>query len=199
MNIDTHTEKQLERDLDEVSQAWTAREKTEPPALVDQAVMNRARRALEGNGKPARKRFRLRWLGALATASVVVLALTLVVEQVDKAPLPVSAEQDGLRLDRDTNGAERQMKRMEAAAPAAAREAPVNQNLQAESMRTETEQEFRDSAESDETAAGLAPEPEAWIQRLLEMKRLNDENLAAELAAFRAAYPDYPLPPGLEK
>jgi hypothetical protein len=91
------------------------------------------------------------------------------------------------------------MKQMDAAAPAAAREAPASRTLRAESAVSKKEPEFRDSAKSEEAASDLVPEPEAWIQRMLAMKNRNDESLAAELAAFRAAYPDYPLPPALEK
>jgi hypothetical protein len=43
------------------------------------------------------------------------------------------------------------------------------------------------------------PEAEAWIERLmLLLETRQDEKLVSELAAFREAFPDYPLPPELE-
>ena len=44
------------------------------------------------------------------------------------------------------------------------------------------------------------PDPEEWIQRLLLLNQSQlYEKLEEELAAFRMAYPDYPLPPELEE
>ena len=44
------------------------------------------------------------------------------------------------------------------------------------------------------------PDPEEWIQRLLLLNQSQlYEKLEQELAAFRVAYPDYPLPPELEE
>mgnify|MGYP000157702025 CR=1 FL=1 len=44
------------------------------------------------------------------------------------------------------------------------------------------------------------PDPEEWIQRLLLLKQSQlYEKLEEELAAFRVAYPDHPLPPELEE
>jgi hypothetical protein len=56
------------------------------------------------------------------------------------------------------------------------------------------------SAPADmEKEADPIPEAEAWIERLqLLLDTQQDEKLVQELAAFRLAYPDYPLPAGLE-
>ena len=57
--------------------AWTKLEQTEPPDMLDQAILNAARRDLEQRTR----RVRRRWLGALTTAAVVVLALAITVQQ----------------------------------------------------------------------------------------------------------------------
>ena len=89
-------ESKLEQELAEVHAEWRSMAQAEPPDLVDQAVLNAARRDLE----PARKRRPLRWLGGFATAAVVVLALTLVVEQEPQRPdLPAATEKSRPRAD----------------------------------------------------------------------------------------------------
>ena len=43
------------------------------------------------------------------------------------------------------------------------------------------------------------PEADAWIERLLLLRETRQgEKLVEELAAFREAFPDYPLPPELK-
>jgi hypothetical protein len=85
----------IEQDLEVVRQAWAGLEPSEPPELLDQAVLNTARRELEGNAK----RRSLGWLGAFATAAVVVLALAIVVQQHDQAPVPPVLKSDGFKLE----------------------------------------------------------------------------------------------------
>jgi hypothetical protein len=54
-----------------------------------------------------------------------------------------------------------------------------------------------------ESTAGkeaLALPPERWIERLRRLRAEGDETaFRQQLAEFRAHYPDYPLPPDLEK
>jgi hypothetical protein len=54
-----------------------------------------------------------------------------------------------------------------------------------------------------ESAAGKeapALPPERWIERLRQLRAEGDETaFRQQLAEFRAHYPDYPLPPDLEK
>ena len=70
-------EQEFEQDLETVQAKWSRMEQAEPPELLDQAVLNAARRDLE----PGRKRRPMRWLGGFATAAVVVLAITVTLEQ----------------------------------------------------------------------------------------------------------------------
>jgi hypothetical protein len=92
------SEQLLEQDLEALRSVWAGSESTEPPELVDRAILNTARRAIEN--RPGR-RFgsrRLRWVGAFATATIVVLALSIVVQQ--EPALPPETEANGLRLEK---------------------------------------------------------------------------------------------------
>jgi len=86
-------EQELEvADLATIQGAYSRLEATEPPALLDQVVLNTARRELASG-----RRKSLRWIGAFATASVLVLALTIVVQQ-DPAPMK-TGRTNGAKLD----------------------------------------------------------------------------------------------------
>ncbi len=81
-----------ERGLESVRSTLSAMESVEPPDLLDQAVLNTARRELA-----ASRRKPMRWVGAFATAAVVVLALSIVVQQEQKIPEPYRG--NGIKLD----------------------------------------------------------------------------------------------------
>lgn len=215
----------FEQELAELRAAWRGMEQAEPPDLVDQAVLNAARREFE----PARKSRPLRWLGGFATAAVVVLALTLVVEQETRRPdVPAGVEKSRLqeaapakRAEPTTDPANLQAPLPPAEPRAVAREArrdaprlkAAGENAVAGKAEAGTAQRFEppaaaappvvDAVEAEAFAdealeEGLRPDPEIWIEQLLELeaKGATDE-LEAGIAAFRAAYPDYPLPPEL--
>ena len=81
-----------ERDLKAIQASYSRLEADEPPDLLDQAILNTARRELASS-----RRKPLRWIGAFATASVFVLALTLVVQQ---QPEPIEPGMpNGVKLD----------------------------------------------------------------------------------------------------
>lgn len=73
----------------------------EPPALLDQAVLNLARReAAAGHGK---RRTAYRWIGALSTVSLLVLTLSLVTQQErGTPPYPGAPSRDDPELERST-------------------------------------------------------------------------------------------------
>jgi hypothetical protein len=81
-----------EQDLESVRSALPGLESVEPPDLLDQAVLNTARRELA-----ASRRKPMRWVGAFATAAVVVLALSIVLQQDQKIPEPYRG--NGIKLD----------------------------------------------------------------------------------------------------
>jgi len=75
-----------EEDLRKVEAAWRATAREEPPELLDLAVLNRARAALEA---PRRAwSFNLTWVHGLATAGVAVLALSLFLQLREQQPGP---------------------------------------------------------------------------------------------------------------
>ncbi len=87
-------DKTLAGDLEALARAYRRTEPAEPPDLLDQAVLNSARRAAEE--KPRRPQFS--WVHGLSTAAVVVLAIALYHFQqpapgpLKRAPAPPSAE-----------------------------------------------------------------------------------------------------------
>ena len=212
---------EFDQDLEAIRSAWPPMEQREPPELVDQAVLNKARRELGGRRRP------LRWLGAFATASVIILTLTIVIQQ-DPAPPVVMDETDGLKLERPTPEESRE-KADDAsalrappatAAPAASRAMRVtaeeesgfsDRDREAESMAlSEQALEMNATAAKEPPEAGAATglekksrvdgilPAEDWIERLLQLRASGQaDRLSEELAAFREAYPDHPLPPEL--
>lgn len=162
---------EFEQDLEAVRSAWSGLEKTEPPDLLNQAVLNTARRELE-----ARRRHRpLRWLGGFATATVIVVALTIVIQQDEQRTTPALEKTNGFMLDED---------------------APVARKKE---MKRSVAEEMSDSLAQPAREADGVPEADAWIERLLLLlETRQDEKLVEELAAFREAFPDYPLPPELK-
>ena len=81
-----------EKDLAAIENAYSGFEAVEPPELSDLAVLNAARRELSN-----KKRKPLRWVGAFATASVMVIALSLVIQQ---KPEPAQLERpNGIKTD----------------------------------------------------------------------------------------------------
>ncbi|HSM68501.1 MAG TPA: hypothetical protein VK830_02215, partial [Xanthomonadales bacterium] len=73
----THDKDKLDKDLDALQQKYRAAAREEPPAMLDQAVLNRARRAAEQH---AIRPWSFSWMHATATAALVVLGLTLVLQ-----------------------------------------------------------------------------------------------------------------------
>ena len=218
MTSDPHDQQsgpEFEKDLEAVRSAWSGLEQTDPPELLNQAVLNTARRELN-----TRRRSRpLRWLGGFATATVIVLALTIVIQQEEQQTTPSLKKTNGFKLDQtdpaasksevdrddfeetarreqadrqlspmSSEDAEFRMKRSVAAPPVPASDAAV----------MAVAEEMSDSLAEPEKAAHRIPAADAWIERLLLLRETQqDEKLIQELAAFREAYPDYVLPPEL--
>jgi hypothetical protein len=208
MTSDPHNQtkdKTLERDLEEIRSVLADPDSPEPPDLLDQAVLNTARRELARSEKKWPKRFSLRWLGAFATASVIVLALGIVVQQEQESSPPLTSEDsNGVKLKSDAAApekeaaaksqlmqktADRDESKLRRAAPMAASAARADDFA---------ELEMADAPASLEESMAETLPPEEWLSLLLELKSSNqDQKLAQQIAAFRSAYPDYPMPPEL--
>ena len=120
-----------------------------------------------------------------------VLALSPAVQQAQPPTEPEALRREAKREKQDL-GAARNVE--ERAMPEAGAD---SLEKQAESFKLAApeaaDSEHLASVMSEEVAD--APDPEAWIQRMLELQEAGDpELLAHELAAFREAFPDYPLP-----
>jgi len=220
-----------DREFESLRDAWKELRQDEPPELVDQAVLSRARRDLE---KPRARR--LRWLGGFATAAVAVVAISLVVHQEPWAPspemidgiprqsTPAAARKSEVRRDepgqsvleeepakelRQSRAFAEDALPMAAAPPAAASESAEraapdlagDREDDATNMMKATEaltEAFSDEDKSGPSSKDDLRQADAWIERLMELQQQGEtERLAQELEAFRAAYPDYPLPPEL--
>lgn len=193
----------LERDLEDIRAALSGPGSPEPPDLLNQAVLNTARRALDGPGKRWPRRFPVRWMGAFATASVIILALGLIVQQEQETPsLPVT-EADRMKLNSEApleeskDAAEKHLmsksndrtdSATQRAAPMAAAPAKTAEFAVEEMADESALLEQRDAME-------VVRSPEDWIDLMLELKSSNQLNLlSTELEAFRSVYPDHPLP-----
>lgn len=211
-------ESDMERDVAAIRRALADEGPNAPPELLDQAVMNLAHRELEKSGR----RLSFGWFGAFATASVAVLAVSIwLLREQAPAPTPTadSLQKREIFLGREKDDA--------AASPAPAAAARVARPMAAEAppaepapalaapvaagadrkvaedpvLVEESGAAFRQADDTDESGEREARpmEPEAWIERLLLLRNSGlDEQLVSEIAAFRQAWPDYPLPPELE-
>jgi hypothetical protein len=120
----------------------------------------------------------------------VVLAVTVVLEQSREAQVPPPAS--------DPNKAERSpaAPKLEAGDQDAARAVSAETRSAQQSVPAPAAAMEQDLAEPGREASPARPE--AWIERLRELKSGGDlEAFQRELAAFRATYPAYPLPPEL--
>jgi len=206
-----HDDPALERGLESIRSHWKSASGDEPHGLLDQAVLNAARREAESR----RGRRRLRWLGGFATAAVVVMAATLVVRQLPyQGPAPPPREGDGFRLEPDASAETGEPMVPPGPAPLATRPAGEFSGKAGEEKSVRAfsapgadaappEAQSLQIEERDATAEAQTPEAggvtaEEWIERLLELKQSGQkERLALELTAFRSAFPGYPLPPEL--
>ena len=182
---DQHSRPEFEQDLEAVHSAWSGLEQTDPPELLNQAVLNAARRELGAR----RKSRPLRWLGGFATAAVIVLALTIVIQQDEQQTGPTLKKTNGFMLEQAAPAARKKEAKVSAAAPAV---------TVSDAAATTVAEEMSDSLAEPEKAADRIPDADAWIERLLLLQETQqDEKLIQELTAFREAYPDFTLPPEL--
>jgi len=198
MNADlpaNSADENLESDLENIRSVLGERDSGQPPQLLDTAVLNSARRELEDTGKTKRGRFSLRWLSAFATASVMILALGILVQQ-EQESVPVSNGDAEATLLQESAG-------KESAAESPQKRSMMKDHDQAPVTAASRSNEFKlqetasEAEQLNEEADETLP-PEQWLQQILLLKSTQQEaRLAEELAAFTAVYPDYPLPPEL--
>lgn len=205
-------------DLERLQSDWDRQERAEPPDLLDQAVLNAARRDLA----PASRGKRLGWISGFATAGIAVVALSIVLlQETPQPPVPVPFDtpeetsakpvpEKGRVLSSPARAMKKQDMREELraeepaenaafqAAPAAAA-APEAEAMRDSVARLRMAEEPKEELLESADAAATTLAPEAWLEELLRLQKQGDEEgLAKQLQAFRKAYPDYPLPEVLQ-
>lgn len=212
---DTNT---LFEELGRLQSEWDRQERAGPPELLDQAVLNAARRDLA----PVSRGKRLRWISGFATAGVAVIALSvLLLQESPQNPLPLPSEalmEEAPAESRTETGKPFSSPVMETgkqafeampaaqppgtraaskAAPAAAAAPEPEHTRDLVARMRAAEQPKNEILELSESADSTLS-PEAWLEVLLNLQEQEEtEELARQLQAFRAAYPDYPLPDAL--
>ena len=163
------------------------------PALVDQAVLNLARREL---ARERRVRNRaMRWIGAFSTVSILLITLGVVVQQYKQAQ-PLSPGNGSNDVAPASQLPARETFRLEQAKPAREQgQARMGKSAAASAERTD----HAVSADEDrQRTPDHASDPDAWLHYILQLKQEGlGDRAASELRAFRQAYPDYPLPESL--
>ena len=167
----------LEHDLEEIRAALSDGDSPEPPDLLNQAVLNAARREL-GRDKRWLRRFPVRWMGAFATASVVILALGLIVQQEQESAVATGMEAERAKLRSEVPVEERKestdnqliSKSIDRDDAAMQRAAPV-------AAAPAKAAEFAGEPAADEPALGEQEDltegllaPEEWIDLMLEIE-----------------------------
>ncbi len=179
--------------------AWRDLDHPEPPALVDQGILNRARAAVD---KPHSNRpWSFGWIHTVTTAAVIVLGVTLLLQFRETAPpadFPAPAASPPPERDAATaktrlmerQAAEPMRQEARSVAPAAAGAA---EETEADAAAPRLANEAMSIAEDADDLA-----PEQWledIRALVEAGQL--EAARASLGGFRETWPDYPVPDGL--
>jgi hypothetical protein len=182
-NHDNGENGRLDEDLDRIGRAYRQMDAEEPPELLDLAIRNSARRAVEK--KPARMKFG--WLHGLTTAAVFILALSVIMHQRENQPAvgngvqfdrpqPASAAgPDKMQSPANVSGqkhsaleeAPETVKDLTAPAPAAPASEPREQTL-GEAFRASRQKES--AAPVQQTTAADSDENRVVLERAVEKK-----------------------------
>ena len=211
----------LKDSLDEISQAYGRMGHEEPPEMLDQAILNSARRAVEK--KPHWTQFG--WLHGLTTVAVFVLAFSIILNQREPAPNyennVMSPEPTLLKSEkaaRSKTAPQRNELRMEMKEQTERTSADVRAlEVSAEEIQLGDRDAMANAPESDarseqagfmavagsakSTMADEAESTSGAEQRLaaiIRLKQAGDDAWKKELALFRQQYPDYALPDELK-
>ena len=192
-----------------VDAAWRKVSRDEPPAVVDATILAAARGAARQTPwprtPPAREAWWRRWQPMAAAAGVVGLAFVLVQMlprneplQSPAAPAPQPLPESAARQSTSESRATVPASPAPAAPPApaalaapSAAAAPATEAPQ-KAVRRELAGNgvSADMATATTAEAGMQP-ADAWVRRIADLHAAGDDAAAAaELRAFRAAYPD---------
>jgi len=191
--------------LEQIEERYTRWQGEEPPALIDQAVINLAHRHVEARERKRRRT--LHWISGLSTAALMVLALSLVMQSRPGPPAPAIHKDEvmapaPLRQKRSMQDAPSIESKSTAQPETFGMPAETEQDsdLAREELGAEARMEAlpaEESTDSNFREAILAPE--VWLEQIRQLRQQGQADEAdAELLKFRAAYPDFPLPPDLQ-
>ncbi len=169
----------------------------EPPRRVDEAILAKARRALEG-GKTARPAplvvpsGRSRWYFPLAAAAVIMLAVAvaLQIEREQPAEELVTPSSESPAVLRDSQESQTAQARKE--------ERAQSQRFEMQGAPARVPQAAPAPLRREAASGALASSsdfyasPEQWLQGIADLRRQNrDDEADRQLAEFRKRYPDY--------
>jgi len=191
-----------------VDAAWRAASRSEPPAHVDDVILAaaraEARAAAQVRKASARKAWWTGWQPLAAAAGVFGLAFALVqmlpreeaarVPVVESARVPTETAKSGDSAPAATSTAASAPSPVPAPAPAAAEQSVPARQEAARDMSAETvarPSAMAGAAPPAPAEAAAQESPDAWARRIAELHDAGDvAAAAAELRAFREAYPD---------
>jgi len=186
----------MKQDDDKIRDLYRQSASEQPPAHIDAAILAASRKEVSEKGPRAVSRltrsvapFSGRWQLPASLAAVVVVAVLLVPllqhESRDtEAPVPSAV----VPYDSAVSPPPALM-RQRGAAPAREESEKLEAVLAEDALSV-------DRASS----AVVAEAPDQWLKRIEALAKKGDEQAAvAELREFIRQYPEYPLPPGLEK
>ena len=211
----------LKDSLDEISQAYGRMGHEEPPKMLDQAILNSARRAVEKKSRWTQ----FGWLHGLTTAAVFVLAFSIILNQREPAveyennvmsPEPTLLKSE--KAARSRAAPQLNEVRMEMKEPIEHTSADVQAlEVSAEEIQLGDTDSMANAPESDarsEQAGFMAvAEPakstmadeaestsgaEQKLAAIIKLKQAGDDAWKKELEIFQQQYPNYPLPDELK-
>lgn len=206
----------LDHDLGQLGQLYHSGESTEPPDMLDQAVLNKARRAAE----PKNSWLDFGWIHGVTTVALVVLTFSIFTIQRETGEfepstgqsvnrtlgevtgqLSAEAESDQIEVDqaetttRDQDSSLREMRAPTSVAPASA-SAPNTDTLR-EKKQGVVEGQLKSTDKLDnasELEASQASNQQKMLDQILKQKLAGDDRWIEGLSDFRKLYPDFPIP-----
>jgi hypothetical protein len=189
---------------------------------VDQAVLNRARAAVEPH-EGSKRPWSFGWLHALTTAAVIVLAVTLIIPQRESGPPTGQDLEDQQRLEEDVDapGANqadesRELRRLRSAPPAApaseaqteaagladsadtVMEAEESAPVRSEFLQAERKSENTEASQPETGDAVASTDAQSRLQSIRSLLAAGEREAAREAAlAFQRDFPDIELPEDL--
>lgn len=165
----------------------------EPPALMDQAVRNMARRELHHQSTPVAGK--LGWIAGLSTVSIALIALGISLVQTPSATGPVNDSIESFESQKLESSRSERSDLASPAAPQLSRsaQAPATDTAPISSLAA------KGSAEGSESDGDALQAREKSAQAWLDLiEQLRAQGLHAEaleqLSAWQQQYPDLPLP-----